>query len=94
MVCILFSEISTGRWAVLQLLCCPSKQGELPENILQNLFHNLTVVATSERIGSLTAIDRYGFVGCLKHLNINGASYDVVQYAHEQDVGKYSYPHT
>ena len=48
----------------------------------------------SKRIGSLTAIDRYGFVGCLKHLNINGASYDVVQYAHEQDVGKYSYPHT
>ena len=31
---------------------------------------------------------RYGFVGCLKHLNINGAPRDVVQLAHQQDVGK------
>ena len=31
---------------------------------------------------------RYGFVGCLKDLFINGASYDVVTYAHQQDVGK------
>ena len=39
----MFSESSTGRWVVLQLLCCPSKQGKLSENILQNLFfHNLT----------------------------------------------------
>ena len=30
---VLFSEISTGHWAVLQLPCCPSKQGELSENI-------------------------------------------------------------
>ncbi len=30
---------------------------------------------------------RYGFVGCLKHLYINSAAYDVVQYAHQQDVG-------
>ena len=29
------------RWAALQLRCCPSKQGELSENILQNLVHNL-----------------------------------------------------
>ena len=42
MVCILFSEISTGRWAVLQLRSCPNKQDELSENNLQNLFHNLT----------------------------------------------------
>ena len=27
--CEMFSESSTGRWAVLQLLCYPSKQGEL-----------------------------------------------------------------
>lgn len=31
---------------------------------------------------------RYGFVGCLKALSINAAAYDVVQYAHQQDVGK------
>ena len=39
--CKMCFESSTGRWAVLQLLCCPSKQTELSENILQNLFHNL-----------------------------------------------------
>ena len=32
-----FSGSSPGCWAVLQLPCCPSKQGELLENILQNL---------------------------------------------------------
>ena len=32
---------------------------------------------------------RYGFVGCLRDLFINGASIDVVQYAHQQDVGRY-----
>jgi len=31
---------------------------------------------------------RYGFVGCLKEFYINGASINVVAYAHEQDVGK------
>ena len=36
--CSLFSESSPGRWAILQLPCCPSKQGELLENILQNLW--------------------------------------------------------
>ena len=35
--CKLFSESSTGRWAIVQLPCCPSKQGELSENILANL---------------------------------------------------------
>jgi len=30
---------------------------------------------------------RYGFVGCLKDFYINGASIDIVQYAHQQDVG-------
>ena len=39
--CNMFSESSTGSWAELQLLCFPSKQGELPENMLQNLLHNL-----------------------------------------------------
>ena len=40
--CKMFSESSPGRWAVLRLLCCPSKPGELSENILPNLFHSLT----------------------------------------------------
>ena len=35
--CKMFSESSPGCWAVLQLPCCPSKQGELSENLLQNL---------------------------------------------------------
>ena len=39
--CKMFSESSLGRWAVPQLPCCPSKQGELSENILQNLSHDL-----------------------------------------------------
>ena len=40
----MFSESSTGFWAVLQLPYFPSKQGEHSEAeyILQNLFHNLT----------------------------------------------------
>ena len=29
----MFSDNSPGRWAVLQLPCCPSKQAELSENI-------------------------------------------------------------
>ena len=40
--CKMFSESSPGRWAVLRLLCCPSKPGELSENIFPNLFHSLT----------------------------------------------------
>ena len=36
-LCKLFSESSTGCWAILQLPCCPTKQGEFLENILQNL---------------------------------------------------------
>ena len=39
--CDMFSESSTGSWAELQLPCCPSKRGELPENMLQNIFLNL-----------------------------------------------------
>ena len=35
--CKMFSESSPGCWTVLQLHCCPSKQGELSENLLQNL---------------------------------------------------------
>ena len=41
MFCKMFSESSPGRWAVLQLPCCPSKEGELSENIIQNLSHDL-----------------------------------------------------
>ncbi len=36
-----------------------------------------------------TAALRRGFVGCLKDLFINGAAFDVVTYAHQQDVGEY-----
>ena len=35
--CNMLSESSTGIWAELQLPCCPSKQGELLANLLQNL---------------------------------------------------------
>ena len=35
------SEISTGSWAELQLPGYPSRQGELPDNMLQNLLLNL-----------------------------------------------------
>ena len=38
--CNQFSESSTGSWVELQLPFCPSKQGELPKNMLQNLVHN------------------------------------------------------
>ena len=37
----MFSESSTRIWAILQLPCCSSKQGELSENTLQNLPHKL-----------------------------------------------------
>ena len=39
--CNMFSESFSGRWAVLQLPCCPRKQGKLSENILQNLRNKL-----------------------------------------------------
>ena len=34
-------ESESGRWAVMQLPCCPLKQGELSENLLQNLRDKL-----------------------------------------------------
>ena len=37
----MISESSTGNWAEVQLPCCTNKQGELPENMLQHLLHNL-----------------------------------------------------
>ena len=37
---------------------------------------------------------RQGFVGCLKDLFVNGASHDVVTYAHQQDVGESLNLHT
>ena len=39
MFCNIFSESSTGSWAELQLPCCPSKQWELPENIIRKTFY-------------------------------------------------------
>ena len=45
----MFSESSTGSCAELQLPCCPIKQGELPENMLQNLFLNLSPQTVYER---------------------------------------------
>ena len=41
MFCNMFSESFTGSWAELQLPCCPINQGELPENVLQNLVLNM-----------------------------------------------------
>ena len=41
----MFSESSTGHWALVQLPCCPSKRGELPENILQKTSCRLYIPA-------------------------------------------------
>ena len=46
--CNIFLESSTGSWAELQLPCCPSKQGELPENMLRNLLLNLPPQTVAE----------------------------------------------
>ena len=43
----MFSESSPSHWAVLQLQCCPSTQGQLPENI-QNKLLPQTVVDISK----------------------------------------------
>ena len=43
MFCKMFSESSQGRLAVLQLPCCPCKQGKLSENIVQNLWNKLLI---------------------------------------------------
>ena len=32
---------------------------------------------------------RHGYVGCLRELMLNGASIDLVQHAHQQDVGRF-----
>ena len=37
----MFSVSTTGSWAELQLSCSLSKEGELSEDMLQNLFYNL-----------------------------------------------------
>ena len=37
----MFSESSIGCWGLLELPCCLSKQKELSENMLQNLFNKL-----------------------------------------------------
>ena len=50
----MFSESSTGGWAVLQLSCCISKQGEHSENILQNLFHNPTTQTVDTDLSQLS----------------------------------------
>ena len=47
--CKMFSESSTGRWAVLQLPCCQSKQWKLSENILQNHRSKLQLQTVQER---------------------------------------------
>ena len=36
--CNMFSDCSTGSWAELQLPCCPSKEGELPEKHVTEPF--------------------------------------------------------
>ena len=54
----MFSESSTGSWAELQLPCCRSKQGELPENMLQHLLLNLPPQPVSIRVRVLTSSRR------------------------------------
>ena len=54
------SESSPGRWAVPQLPCCPSKQGELSENILQNLRNKLppqTVYNVRHPLKNLSSVE-------------------------------------
>ena len=46
--CKMFSESWNGHWAALQLPCCPSKQGGLSENILQNLRNKPQTVQQSK----------------------------------------------
>ena len=66
--CNMFSESSTGSWAELQLPCSPSKQGELLDNMLQNLSLNLppqTVEKTAELDGKILQLvpERFGEKG-------------------------------
>ena len=43
----MFSESSSGPRAVLQVPCCLNKQGELSENIIQNLQNKLPIQTVS-----------------------------------------------
>ena len=59
--CKLFSESSTGRWAILQLPCCPSRQGEILEKILQNLRNKWTsrkVIINAISLGIALAVNQ------------------------------------
>ena len=68
----MFSESSTGSWAELQLPCCPSKQGELPENMLQNLFLNLP----PQTVRTVKSMDCSGYTRTdLYELKLTKASY-------------------
>ena len=66
--CKMFSGSSTGRWAVLQLSCCPRKQGGLSENILKNLRNNLPPQTVLNVYLSLTSSEKTNCsrVGCVK----------------------------
>ena len=54
----IFSGSSPGCWAVLQLPCCPSKQVELLENVLQNLQNTWPLNPVFE-INSLVVLHFY-----------------------------------
>ena len=64
--CLLFSESSPGCWALLQLPCCPSKQGELLENILH-------ITKPSEQVAAPPSISLFLSLAhwCPKFMNSN-----------------------
>ena len=93
--CNMFSESSTGSWDELQLPCCPSKQGELPENMLQSLFLNLPpqtvrqssrLVVTGHCASPITFIifgPTYSHYVAVTHLLVaSGIFYDPVEELH------------
>ena len=64
--CNMFSESSPGRWAVLQLLCWPSKQGELSETMLQNLWNKFSLISLPEVEVKIISASTGAFgVGCV-----------------------------
>ena len=63
----MFSERSTDSWAELQLPGCPSKQGELSENMLQNLLLNLPPQTVRNRNNSYLNLSLFS-AGCSRIL--------------------------
>ena len=66
--CEMFIESSTGRSAVLQLPCCPSKQRELSENVLQNLRNKLPPHTVCNKVAALVVSEQHLLnVHCAQH---------------------------